>query len=103
MRVRLHPHHALITLPLRLMFTVWLEVIATKPTAEKGGAENGNSPVRTAQLPHSCGGQEGELAAILGVRQEHKKEPAIHQDTLSGSKSKVRCRRLPNAQMRLYP
>jgi hypothetical protein len=47
------------------MFTVWLEVIATKPTAEKGGAENGNSPVRTVQRHHSCGGQEGELAAIL--------------------------------------
>lgn len=47
------------------MFTVWLEVIAKRPTAEKGGSENDNSPVRTAQLPHSCGGQEGELAAIL--------------------------------------
>ena len=33
--VRLCPHHALITLPLRLMFTVWLEAVATSRRPRK--------------------------------------------------------------------
>jgi hypothetical protein len=65
------------------MFTVRLEIIAKRPTAEKGGSENGNSPVRTVQLPHSCGGQEGELATSLSHKAGKQVRSLLAKHSLS--------------------